>query len=332
VKYAMKYKVAVANVSHSREDLEDGIKRVLDLIDWKDWVRRGETIVIKPNMGNLTYITGVITTPLLIYYLVLALRDRVSEVIVGESDGIRYSCDEAFVRTGIKKAAEEAGGRVINFSKDKLVEVTINGLYLKKIKLPKTLLEAGTLITVPLIKTHEVTTVTCALKNQLGCIPDKYRILYHHHLDEVIVDINKTLSPKLAVTDGLVCMEGSGPIHGPLRELNLIFAANNPVANDVVISSKVMGVDPKSIRHLSLAAKEKLGPIDAKLVECIGDFEGITSNFALPSLDIVSRTMLKSYKSKSLTWLFYVSPLFNLLNSLAWTYRGFSGKKRRVIF
>lgn len=249
------------------------------------------------------------------------MRDRISKVIVGESNGIRYSCDEAFERTGIKKATTTAGGEVLNFSNDQLIEIKTNGLYLKKIKLSKTLLEADVLITVPVIKTHEMTTLSCALKNQFGCIPDKNRILYHHHLNEVIVDINKVLNPKLVITDGLICMEGNGPIRGPTRKIGCLIASNNVLANDVIVSSKIMGVDPKTIKHLVLAAKEKLGPIDIEQIERIGSFDFAHRNFTLPSPDLVSKVMLKTYKSQKITWLLYVSPLFNLMNRFAQLYR-----------
>ena len=93
------------------ENLEDDVKTLLKKIKIIDKVKPSDSVVLKPNMGNLTYAEGVVTSPELIGHVVSALRDHVTEVIVGESDGIRYSCDAAFERTGIKRIVEDSGGR-----------------------------------------------------------------------------------------------------------------------------------------------------------------------------------------------------------------------------
>ncbi|MHA1713632.1 MAG: DUF362 domain-containing protein [Candidatus Ranarchaeia archaeon] len=311
------------------DSLEKDVKSLLNQIRINEIVKPDDTVVIKPNMGNLTYSEGVVTTPELVFHVVSAIRDRASEVIVGESDGIRYSCDEAFEKTGIKQAAEQAGGRVINFSKDKQVEIQVNGLFLDTIKLAESLVNADVRVSIPVIKTHEATTITCAMKNQFGCIPDRRRILYHHHLNEVLVDINRILDPRIIITDGIACMEGNGPIHGPIRHENLLFASNHVVANDLVIAEHVMQIPVERIKHLKIAIDNGFGPSSLDEIKLLADINEIKSKFSAPQLDIVAKVMLSTFKSRTLTWLLYVSPFFNFLNEIAWLYRGIRGVERR---
>ena len=317
-----KAKVAILEVKDNGRSLEEVIKEALRLVNWKSRIHRGDTVIIKPNMGHPTYEPGVITSPEVLYHLVKLIRDRASEVIVGESDGIRYSCDDAFKNTGIGEAALKAGAKVINFSKEEKIEVKFdNSLFLRKIELPKILVESDSFITVPVIKTHEVTTLTCSLKNQFGCIPDKHRILYHHHLNEVIVDLNMLLRPKLSVVDGTIGMEGNGPIHGQKVHLNLVMAADDVVAADATVC-RLIGFNPNQIKHLKLAAEKGLGTIEAKEIEILP-----TNNlpnkykFKAPNPDLVTKLMLLAYRSKTLTWLFFISPLFNFLYWGAWKFR-----------
>lgn len=308
-------------------DLSEVIKEALKLVDWKREIKTGDTVVIKPNMGHPIYEPGVITSPQVLYHLITSIRDRASEVIVGESDGIRYSCDEAFKNTGIGDAALNAGARIVNFSKEPLVKVELeNSLFLKEIKLPKILIESDSFVTAPVIKTHEVTTLTCSLKNQFGCIPDRHRILLHHHLDEVIVDLNMLLRPKLSVIDGTIGMEGNGPIHGPKVNLNLVLAANNIVAADATVC-RLMGFDPSQIRHLKLAVQRGLGTIEEEEIEIFPTKSLLkTRKFKVPNPDLVTKLMLLTYRSKTVTWLFFVSPLFNLLYWGAWKFRSLTDR------
>lgn len=311
-------------------DLEFDVRELLEAIRWKDTVNTGSTVVVKPNMGNLTFVAGIVTHPHVVASLVSTIRDRASRVIVGESDGLRYDADVAFRMTGFKKAIESPGGEILNFSKDQLIQVKLDGLYLKHINMPRTLLEADCVVNVPVVKTHECTMITCAMKNMFGCIPDRKRILYHHHLNEVIVDINTLIKSDLVLTDGIVAMEGNGPTHGPTKDLMVMFASNNALANDMVISNMIFGISPNRVRHLALAIQMGLGPREMREILFKGNLGEIRTRLELPTLDMVAKAMLTTYKSRTITHMLYISPLFKFLNELAWAYRGIKGGKRRV--
>ena len=120
----------------------------------KDAGLRGKRkIFVKPNISHPEYVPGVVTNPALLRELVGLLRDGSEEVIVGESEGFNYSCRLAFEETGIAKAVKESGGIVMNLSEDKVVKVKFAGNgSLKKLFLPKTVLDADAVVDVALMK------------------------------------------------------------------------------------------------------------------------------------------------------------------------------------
>ena len=126
----------------------------------------------------------------------------------------------------------------------------------------KTWLEADVFITLPVLKTHATTVFTGALKNQWGCIPRYDRILLHKHLHELIVEVNRLRPVTLALMDGLVGMQGRGPINGYPIDLNVLLASRDPVALDAT-GMRLIGLDPLTSQHVVHAEKIGLGHLAA---------------------------------------------------------------------
>ena len=119
-------------------------------------LRGKRKVFVKPNMSHPEYLPGVVTDPALIGEVVGLLRDGAEEVVVGESNGFNYPCQSAFEKTGIETAVKDAGGVIINLSDDKVVKVKIeDGIAVKELLLPKTVLEADAVVDLALMKTHE---------------------------------------------------------------------------------------------------------------------------------------------------------------------------------
>jgi uncharacterized protein (DUF362 family) len=324
------YQVSITKVKDNQ--LKKAINDAMDLVNWRSLIKKGGTTVVKPNMGCFVYVPGVITRPEVIYHVVSNLKTWAGEVIVGESEGTHYSCDEAYVNTGVKEAVEKAGGKIVNFSKLEQIPVHIdNGLHWKDVKLPKILVEADSFVSIPVIKTHETTLLTCAIKNQFGCYAEKYRNLEHHWIHEIIVDLNSAIKPDLVVTDGTICMEGNGPIHGPAKELGIILASNNVLANDLV-ATQIMKFDALKIKHLINAMKVGLGPSNINEVTIIGmDLSNFSNvKFAPIKLDLVSKATAFVSNNRILTKVLFDSPIIYPLYRIAWAYRGVRGTKKRV--
>lgn len=173
------------------------------------------------------------------------------------------------------------------------------------------------------MKTHCLTTLTCALKHLYGVLP-RDRHQYHLAVDDAIVDINTLLKPKLAFTlvDGTIGIEGNGPRTGKPKICDLVLASNDSVALDVV-TAKYMGFEIPS--HVVSAARSGLGSLNFELV---GDRFG-TNNFEPADPDGqpiffwemgLRKTFLKP--------LLFDTPIFNVLSWIATRYNTFYYYKR----
>ena len=169
------------------------------------------------------------------------LRERTDRVTVVESDGARYKAETAFENNGVYRIADELGLKVVNLSQDELVEV--DDPRMTGFGLARTWLEADAFITLPVLKTHATTVFTGAIKNQWGCVPRYDRILLHKYLHELVGDLNKLRPVTLALMDGMVGMQGRGPINGYPINLNVLLASRDPVALDAT-GMRLIGLDP----------------------------------------------------------------------------------------
>ena len=316
-------KTAKVGIFKIRRGLEQTVEEALDALDWKQHIRG--KVFLKPNLCSPVYVPGAVTNHELLYYLVRALHRHVEEVIVGESDGYYYSSEEAFEKTGVGNAVRMAGGKIVNLSRDKTVEIrNPNSLFLKKVALPKTLVEADSIVSVPVMKTHEFTLYGGAIKNLFGCLPSNRRILFHPHINEVLSDLMLILKPSFAVMDATIAMEGNGPGRGIPVKMNLVLASNDLLILDKTAAA-IMCIDWTIIKYLKLISEvTQAEGIDGSV---IGEkIEEIKRPFIMPYMDLLVKAQHRIYKSPPLTYLCFNTPVFKVLNSAAKVYRVFNQK------
>jgi uncharacterized protein (DUF362 family) len=296
--------------------LEDAMKDAMKAVEWERHVKG--KVFIKPNLCSKNYIQGAVTNPQVLFYMVGLLRDRVEEVIVGESNGYNYCCDDALTLTGVDKIVKKAGGKTVNLSNDETIKVhSPKTFILRDFPLPKTLVEADSLVDVPVMKTHEFTTYSGAIKNLFGCIPDDRRIFLHPNFDMVLYDLLVLLEPKLIVMDATTAMEGNGPSRGIAIPMNLLLASNDALATDK-LCSEIMGIDWKEVNHLKFIDKHSEGGE----TEIIGEeVEALKRPFLTPYLDLAVRAQRLVYKSYFLTRLCFGTPFLKMLQGCLNAYR-----------
>ena len=218
-----------------------------------------DNVVIKPNMCYYwDRSTGYTTDPAFVGALIDLIRKLAPsdvDISVVESDASAMKCKYAFKILGYEKMAEKYGVNLVNLSEDKTekVDVSVNGHKLS-LRIPCTIKDADLCINVPKLKYMMQTTITCALKNVFGCnpIPTKYK--FHPRLDETIVALNKAMKFRLNILDGIIA-PGTPP-----RKMNFIMASEDPVAFDAA-GARILGVNPKRVKHIALASREGLGNI-----------------------------------------------------------------------
>jgi len=298
--------------------LESALREALKAADWDKHIRG--KVFIKPNLCSPQYIPGAVTNPQVLFHLVSLLRDRAEEVVVGESNGYNYCCDDALKMTGVKELVKKAGGKTVNLSNDETVKVqNSKTLFLRNFSLPKTLVEADSFVDVPVMKTHEFTNYSGAIKNLFGCIPDDRRIFLHPNFDMVLHDLIVLLEPKFVVMDATVAMEGNGPNRGIAIPMNLILAGSDVVAMDK-LCCEIMGIDWADISYLKFIDKHYQR--EETETQIIGEkIEDVKRPFLLPYLDLAVRAQRWVYKNYFLTRLCFGTPFLNMLQGCMNAYR-----------
>jgi uncharacterized protein (DUF362 family) len=126
----------------------------------------------------------------------------------------------------------------------------------------------------PKLKTHHWAGVTLSLKNMFGVVPGSCygwpkNVLHWAGIDNAILDINAAVKPDFAIVDGIVGMEGNGPIQGTSKACGVLIFGDDPVAVDATCC-RVMGLMPERIKYLA-AAGTMLGHINAGKIQQVGE-------------------------------------------------------------
>jgi hypothetical protein len=125
--------------------------------------------------------------------------------------------------------------------------------------LPRTVLTSDFVVSMPKVKTHHWAGVTLSMKNLFGLMPGvaygwPKNLLHWKGIDRSILDINAAVPAHFVIADGIIGMEGNGPLHGAPRDLGRVVLADDPVAADFVCS-RLMGLNPLRVNYLAQAAE-----------------------------------------------------------------------------
>ena len=236
--------------------LKTAILKSLDLVQFNFKID-SKKVVIKPNLCYYhDYSTGETTDPKFVSALIDVLRDHLTsdpDIFVVESDASAMKCKHVFKMLGYEKMAKEKGITLVNLSKEENTNAEVKtGQKYFKFRIPQIIRESDLLVNVPKIKYQLGVKITCALKNIYGCNAYQKKYVYHKDLSEAIVSINKLIKSNLVVVDGII-VTGTRT-----RKLGLVMASEDPVAIDAA-ASNILGFNPKSVKHITLAAREGIG-------------------------------------------------------------------------
>lgn len=269
----------------SDETIFQEVEAVMEALNWTEIVQSDMRVAIKLNLSSIEDRTlqASNTDNRLTEAVCKVLQRRTRHITLVESDGMRYTADDAFAKNGIYKLAEKLNVQVVNLSNTPVV-ADLHPL-LEGNGLPRMLLEEiDVFITLPVLKTHALTAFTGALKNQWGCVPQYDRILLHKNLDELLPIVNRLFKPSLSIMDGIWGMEGRGPTNGKPRYMGVILGSRFPASLDAT-AMRLIGLDPASSKHIRIAPDAILGPIDTKSINIDGDFDELRTEFEPANLD-----------------------------------------------
>jgi len=254
-------KVAIVNVGTN--GYSSALDNAFDLIDLNKDDLAGRSVIIKPNLCDLEGPElGVTTDVFLVESLVEILqRNGCSRIAIVESDHWASTADEEFRRLGYKEMAERRNVRLINLSKAPSYRMVLHGKRFKEIRVPKEMMEYDFFITVPKLKTHADCYITCALKNQFGMNPRKYKSEHHAFLSQALFDLNKLYRPHLVVVDGnFVQIE-----ENVAKKIGLVLVGTDPVAVDYVVT-RLFDMNPKHVPYLKYFLKFRKTPLNVEIL------------------------------------------------------------------
>jgi len=306
------------------------ICELMEACGWRDLIAPGSHVAVKPNLctERPDQIHTANTSAEVLRGVCSILRERTDRITIVESDGARYPAEAAFKNNGVYEIAQDLGARVVNLSKDDLVEV--DDPRMKGFGLAKTWLEADAFITLPVMKTHATTVFTGAIKNQWGCVPRYDRILLHKYLHELVGDLNKLRPVTLALMDGLVGMQGRGPINGYPINLNVLLASRDPVALDAT-GMRLIGLNPHDSKHIVHCGRIGVGHLESKRIAVDGPFDELKMTAEPAVEDWAIKLMNQVAKSPFLTKnvmlndrIFY--PVRKAVGAVRWAKRKIRGR------
>jgi uncharacterized protein (DUF362 family) len=260
--------------------------------------RRGDTWAIKLNLTYPGLIPGVVNSPVFVEGLCRWGADAGVRIVLVEGSGGNgaYSAADAFDATGVTAIAARYGMTTHSVSEQpwEWRETPVMG---QTVRLPYSPFfrrrEYDRFLTAPVFKSHVFTIVSLGMKNLWGCIPDAYRMYYHHLLHRGIVALYTELRPDMAIFDGLVGLRGRGPMDGEPVTLNAVMVSTTVPAGEVA-ALELMGVDIEQVTHLAMARAEGLMPSPSDLL-----WHGRPTN--MPMGDFSVQRNLLNYASIALT-------------------------------
>jgi len=251
-------RVAIVRADDYSDRLEWTLMSALQLFDLNI---DGKSVLLKPNLVDFVPGVHMNTHPVLVTAAAECFR-RLGARSVTVAEGPGHQRDTQLVLSESGFQAELAKQRIpfVDLNRDELVKIKLCATYtsLGHLFLPRTVLSHDFVVSMPKVKTHHWSGVTLSMKNMFGVVPGtKYgwpkNILHWSGIQQSILDICATVPIHFVIADGIVAMEGNGPLAGTSRPLHSIVLSDDPVAADATCA-RLMGFKPERIPCVREAA------------------------------------------------------------------------------
>jgi uncharacterized protein (DUF362 family) len=235
-------------------------------------------VVLKPNLVEYHREKVINTHPHVVAAVIeLCRREGAAEVIVAEGPGHWRNVEYLIKASGLGDVLHDYRVAFVDLNHDEPVKTANLGRLtgLEYLHLARTVVSAEVLISLPKLKTHHWAGATLSLKNLFGTMPGicygwPKNELHWRGIDNSIVDISLTRTPDLAIVDGIIGMEGDGPLNGKAKPMGVLLMGCDPLAVDAT-SCRLMQLDPQRVRYLGLGYQKKVGLLQAREIQQIGE-------------------------------------------------------------
>ena len=250
-------RVSILSVPAYTQDLYDIARRMV--ADHQLDVR-GRTVVLKPNLVEFEPDSSINTHPLLVHAAYEAFRAAgAATVRIAEGPGHRRITLDLADAAGYFRTIPRFEDLFVDLNLDDVTRVWPKSEFsaMEKLYLPNTALGADLLVSMAKMKTHHWVGATLSMKNLFGTVPGGVygwpkNMLHWSGITECIADLHTVYPNQFAIVDGIVGMEGNGPIQGTPKHAGVLVAGRDPVAVDATCC-RIMKIDPLRIGYLRLA-------------------------------------------------------------------------------
>ncbi len=261
-----KPKVSIIRLAAYNQSVYEAVRRVLAAHKLDV---RGKRVVLKPNLVEFDASTPINTHPIVVHAAFDAfLAMGAAEVRIAEGPGHRRDTLDMAEAAGYFSTVPGFERRFTDLNLDEVSRIRLvhPASKLDSLYLPNTALGADLLVSIPKMKTHHWAAATLAMKNLFGVVPGAVygwpkNVLHWAGINESIADLHRAFPRKFAIVDGIVGMEGNGPIQGRAKSAGVIVAGEDVAAVDATCC-RIMGIDPVKVSYLQIAAGDRLAESD----------------------------------------------------------------------
>jgi uncharacterized protein (DUF362 family) len=267
-------RVAILNVDQYSPKVEEFLESALRLFSIDV---AAKAVLLKPNLVDYLPGDAINTHPSLVLAAAECFRRLgAKSVEVGEGPGHQRDTQLVLSQSGYEDCLRSEKIRFVDLNHDELVRTRLLAGYsgMKQLWLPRTVLNADFVVSMPKIKAHHWSGVTLSMKNMFGVVPGmRYgwpkNILHWAGIQQSILDICATVPIHFVIADGVIAMEGNGPLNGDSRHLAKIVLSNDAVAADATCA-RLMGLQPSRVPHIREASRF-IGNSATALIDQVGE-------------------------------------------------------------
>lgn len=237
----------------------------------KRFVKPGDVVVVKPNMGwDRSVAFAANTHPLVV-------RSVVEECLSAGARKVKVfdnTCNDArrcYANSGIENALKGMKNvECKQIEPERFKKVTLNGVFLKEWELYDEALSANVYINVPIAKHHGLSKLTLGLKNIMGIMGGN-RGFIHRNLDAALADLNAHFKSHLTIIDATRILTAHGPQGGNIGDvkvINKVVVSTDIVAADA-FATTLFGMKPADIPVTMAAYKRGLGEMNLDRIKVV---------------------------------------------------------------
>jgi len=288
---------------YSSDAVTNAIAKQLKLLGGLErFIRPGDVVLLKPNfIAPRCSRHATQTHPAIILEIARLLKDYGAKPFLGDSPawGDVFACVKAL---NLEEPLKKMSIPVRQLNKPKRCRIGAGNI---KVGISSVALDADVIINLPKFKSHQQLVATFAVKNMFGCVSGKRKALWHFRKGknfddfcELLIDIYNFLSPAFTIIDGVMAMDGRGPIRGRTRPLGWLIGGTDPIACEIVCS-KLVNIEPENVPIIKTARQIGSDFPNAERIEILGDGfpQNVYMDFELPEMTPLRFSLVHVCKS-----------------------------------